>query len=107
MEAALGWYDAIVAAVTDLTAGRPAAPGAAAAVAALGEAIRGSLNATISGLEERELASNAAVMLFGGTGTTEAMIANAVAHLLADPSALAFVPRDPGASPARSRSRSG
>src|SRR3954447_21113070 len=38
--AVLGWDDAIVAAVTDLSAGRPAGPQAALAVAQLGEAVR-------------------------------------------------------------------
>ena len=41
--AVLGWYDAIVAAVTDLSAGRPAGAEAARAVAELGEAVRPAL----------------------------------------------------------------
>ena len=88
----LRWYDAIVGAVTDLTAGRPAGPDASDAVAALGEAVGGSLDG--AGLEEQELTSNAAVLLFGGIETTEGMIANALAHLLADPAALAAVRRE-------------
>jgi cytochrome P450 len=84
----LRWYDAIVGAVTDLTAGRPARPAAREAVAALGEAVRGSMDG--AGLAEHELTSNAAVLLFGGIETTEGMIANALAHLLAHPDA----PRD-------------
>jgi cytochrome P450 len=96
---ALRWYEAIVAAVTDLTAGRPAGPGAAHAVAALGEAVRGSLTRTGGDLTEREVASNAAVVLFGGIETTEGMIANAVAHLLAHPAALAHVRAQPDLLP--------
>jgi cytochrome P450 len=78
----LGWYDAIVAAVTDLSAGRPASPEAEQAVRELGEALRG---AELPGLEPHEFASNAAVMLFGGIETTEGMIANAIVHLLEHP----------------------
>jgi cytochrome P450 len=94
--AVLGWYDAIVGAVTDLTAGRPAPPAAREAVAALGEAVRRSPDAIADGLDDQELTSNAAVLLFGGIETTEGMIANAVAHLLADPDALALVRGDLG-----------
>jgi cytochrome P450 len=39
--------------------------------------------------------SNAAVMLFGGIETTDGMIANAVAHLLAHPDQLELVRADP------------
>jgi len=41
-----------------------------------------------------ELTSNAAVLLFGGIETTEAMIANALLHLLDDPRQLALVRAD-------------
>ena len=75
----LGYYDAIVGAVSDLSAGRPARPEAAEAMASLAAALR--LGPT-SGLSEDEYVSNAAVMLFGGIETTEGMIANAVVHLL-------------------------
>jgi cytochrome P450 len=87
----LGWYDAIVAAVTDLSAGRPAGPDAEAAVRELGEAVLPTLGgdsllaAAATGLEPHEVTSNAAVMLFGGIETTEGMIANAIVHLLAQP----------------------
>jgi len=87
----LGWYDAIVAAVTDLSAGRPVGPEAQEAVAALGEAVLPTLDgdsllaAAASGLEPHEVTSNAAVMLFGGIETTEGMIANAIVHLLEHP----------------------
>jgi cytochrome P450 len=79
VDAVLGHYDAIVGAVSDLSAGRPARPEAAEAVASLGATLR--LDAT-GDLAEHEYVSNAAVMLFGGIETTEGMIANAVVHLL-------------------------
>ena len=75
----LGHYDAIVGAVSDLSAGRPARPEAAEAMRSLAEALR--VDAT-GELAEAEYVSNAAVMLFGGIETTEGMIANAVVHLL-------------------------
>ena len=100
----LGWYDAIVGAVTDLSAGRPARPDAEQAVAQLGAAMRPALRAgspfASAGLSEREVTSNAAVLLFGGIETTEGMIANALVHLLERPDALAAVRADPGALPA-------
>jgi len=83
--AVLGWYDAIVAAVTDLSAGRPAGPEAARAVEELGAAV--DLDA--AGLSAAEVRSNVAVLLFGGIETTEGMIANALLHVLAEP-----VPRE-------------
>lgn len=98
----LAWYDAIVAAVTDLTAGRPAGSAAAEAVAALGEALRPlrSILGDAGGLTDAEIASNAAVVLFGGIETMEGMIGNALLHLLADPRALALVLADPALVPA-------
>ena len=94
--AVLGWYDAIVAAVTDLSAGRPAGPEAARAVEELGAAV--DLDA--AGLSAAEVRSNVAVLLFGGIETTEGMIANAALHLLSHPDALAAVRADPGLLPA-------
>ena len=90
----LGWYDAIVASVTEITAGRPATEAGrrgfeqlrAAIEPALGRAPDSSLVAAAAsdagGLERSEVVSNAAVLLFGGIETTEGMIANAVVHLL-------------------------
>jgi cytochrome P450 len=91
----LGWYDAIVAAVTDLTAGRPPGPDAARAVAELGAAV----HVEGTGLSDAEVASNIAVLLFGGIETTEGMIANALVHLLERPDALAAVRAAPGRLP--------
>ncbi len=102
----LGWYDAIVGAVSDLSAGRPAAPEAEEAMRALGDTLRpvlraggdGSLLAMAAGdaagLDESEIVSNAAVLLFGGIETTEGMIANAILHLLSEPRAIEIVRGD-------------
>ena len=102
----LGWYDAIVGAVTDLSAGRPPASEAETAMQALGDTLRPVLRSGgedsllalaaghAAGLSEREIVSNAAVLLFGGIETTEGMIANAVLHLLSEPQARALVSAD-------------
>ncbi|HEX6698361.1 MAG TPA: cytochrome P450 [Solirubrobacteraceae bacterium] len=106
--AVLGWYDAIVAAVTEVTAGAevPAAGREAFAElqAAIGPALdRGPGSSLLAdaagGLERSAVISNAAVMLFGGIETTEGMIANAVVHLLSNPAQLALVMLDPGLLP--------
>ena len=99
----LSWYAAIVAAVSEVTAGRPVT---AAGVEAFGQ-LRTALARTIGrtdepsllaeaarapeGLRQEEVVSNAAVLMFGGIDTTEGMIVNAVGHLLGDPEALALV----------------
>jgi cytochrome P450 len=102
----LAWYDAIVAAVSEITAGGEPAAAAHAAVAALHARLEavihagggGSLLAAAaadSGLSDEQIISNAAVLLFGGIETTEGMIANAVLHLLADDNALACIRAQP------------
>jgi len=103
----LGWYDAIVASVTQITAGRPPTEAGrrgfeelrAAIEPALERAPETSLVAAAAsdggGLERGEVVSNAAVLLFGGIETTEGMIANAIAHLLAHPDQLAAVRAEP------------
>ena len=61
-----------------------------------------------AGSERDAVVSNAAVLLFGGIETTEGMIANAIAHLLAHPDQLAAGARRAGAARrTRSRSRCG
>lgn len=95
----LVWYDAIVAAVTDLSAGRPAGSAAQAAVAALGDALRPARGGTGDALTDREYTSNAAVILFGGIETMEGMIGNALVHLLGDAALLARVRADPARLP--------
>jgi cytochrome P450 len=97
----LGWYDAIVAAVTELTAGRPLPKAGEEGFAALRAAMlelasEDSLFAeAAAGLGDEEAVSNAAVLLFGGIETTEGMIANALWHLLSNPDELARVRADP------------
>lgn len=95
--AVLGWYDAIVTAVTEVTAGQPVSVEGRAAFAALGEQLlpllrrepESSLLAAASGaahgLSDEEIVSNAAVLLFGGIETTEGMITNALYFLLSNP----------------------
>jgi cytochrome P450 len=99
VSAVLGWYDRIVAAVTEITAGKPLSADGRAAyaelAAALDGAAGGSLLAAVDGLERERVISNAAVMLFGGIETTEGMIANAAQHLLSHPDQLELVRADP------------
>ncbi|MEV2211948.1 cytochrome P450 [Streptomyces sp. NPDC050997] len=99
----LSWYDAIVRSVSDITAGQPAGPAGAAAYARLRTAVEAtvadrdtaSLLVSAAGqLAVPEVASNAAVLLFGGIETTEAMITNALLHLLRHPGQLALVRAD-------------
>jgi cytochrome P450 len=103
----LAWYDAIVGAVTEITAGGRVTHAAELAFAAL----QSRLDAVISGgdstsllaaaaaagggLTREEVVSNAAVLLFGGIETTEGMIANAVLLLLEHPDQLARVRDSP------------
>lgn len=112
--AVLSWYDAMVGAVSDITAGLPANPAGAAAF----DQLRGSVEATVAAGGEATVAAggeasllvtaaeskrltlpdvvaNAAVLMFGGIETTEGMITNAVLHLLANPGQLALVRADP------------
>ena len=103
----LGWYDAIVASVTEITAGRPPTEAGrrgfeelrAAIEPVLGRGPETSLVAAAAGdaggLGRDEVVSNAAVLLFGGIETTEGMIANAVAHLLSHHDQLAAVRAEP------------
>jgi cytochrome P450 len=109
--AVLGWYDAIVAAVTEITAGgdvpragREAFADLSAAIEPVldrepGSSVLAAAGGDAGGLERSEVISNAAVMLFGGIETTEGMIANAILHLLSDPDQLALVRADPGRLP--------
>lgn len=98
----LRWYTAISGAVTDITAGSPPRPEAGAAMADLTAAVQavltqgdGSLLAAASPvLDNAEITSNAAVLMFGGIDTTEAMITNALLHVLGDPALSDAVRRD-------------
>ena len=89
----LGWYDAIVASVSGVSAGKPVTPEGAAAFAELSASL-GTVLDDAPGLSRDELVSNAAVIMFGGIETTEGMIANAIWHLLTNPAELALVEAD-------------
>jgi cytochrome P450 len=103
--AVLGWYDRIVRAVDEITAGGPLPADGQDAyeelAAAIGPALDGDslLAEAAGGLERERVISNAAVMLFGGIETTEGMIANAVLHLLDHPDQLALVRDEPALLP--------
>ncbi|MBV8941826.1 MAG: cytochrome P450, partial [Solirubrobacterales bacterium] len=102
----LQWYDAIVGAVTAITAGHPVRADGRRAFAELRARLLdvahrgrdGSLLALVATLEELtpdELVSNAGVLLFGGVETTEGMISNALLALLDRPELLAVVRGEP------------
>lgn len=108
----LGWYDAIVDAVTRATVGEPvSAEGQAAFVALrthllpiLAQQPEANLLAAVSGagtgLSAEQIVANAAVLLFGGIETTEGMIANVFYHLLTNGMVLAAVRQEPTLLPA-------
>jgi cytochrome P450 len=87
----LGWYDAIVAAVTRVTAGDEVDDAGHEAFAALSASIE---IRNRGGLTREEAIANAAVLMFGGIETTEGMIANAFLHLLSYRDQLALVQAD-------------
>lgn len=101
--AVLGWYDAIVDAVTRVTAGESVSQAGRAAFAALKDNLLPALKrppetsllaaaaGMAGGLSEDQIVSNAAVLLFGGIETTEGMIANALYFLLTQPDILNLV----------------
>lgn len=101
-------YDAIVASVTEISAGRTPTQSGELAFASLSERLervmadgdRFSLlgaAAADSTLSRAQIVSGAAVLLFGGIETTEGMIANAALMLLQEPERLALVRRNPAA----------
>ncbi len=112
-EVILAWYDAIVAAVSELAGAPGAAPGApgVAAFSQLAGGLREVLTAgdpdqsllaaaaqhvgRSGALSTDEAVSNAAVLMFGGIETTEGMITNAAWHLLSHPGQLQLVRDDP------------
>jgi cytochrome P450 len=87
----LTWYDAISAAVSGISAGRPIPQAATEAFDALRSAIEASLAPpslmaeVAASLSVEATVSNAAVLLFGGIDTVEGMITNAALHLLTNP----------------------
>jgi cytochrome P450 len=102
----LGWYDAIVDAVTGVAAGKPVSPRGRDAYAALRTSVDPMLDrdpaqslvaaaaSRAGGLDRAEVVSNAAVLMFGGIETTEGMITNAILHLLDHSEQLALVQAD-------------
>ncbi|HRW09961.1 MAG TPA: cytochrome P450 [Caldilineaceae bacterium] len=108
----LGWYAAIVDAVTRITLGEAISPEGKQAFAALKAALLPALRAAPEasllaaagaanqGLSADEIIANAAVLLFGGIETTEGMIANALSYLLTDPQLLTNVRAEPARIPA-------
>jgi cytochrome P450 len=107
----LAWYDAIVDAVTRVTAGGRVTPAGRQAFAALrsrlepvlgrdpGSSLAAAAAAEAGGLTRAEVVSNVAVLMFGGIETTEGMIANAILHLLTHPEQRALVDADRGLLP--------
>jgi cytochrome P450 len=103
--AMLGWYDAIVAAVTDVTAGHDVPASGQEAFDALSDRLKNVMSqgpessllgaaAAHQDLTTEQIVSNAAVLLFGGIETTEGMIANALLDLLEHPELLAWIGHD-------------
>lgn len=111
VSAVLGWYEQIVASVTEITAGHPPSAAGREAYTALATAIGPALTqepassllaaaaGEAGGLEHERVISNAAVLLFGGIETTEGMIANTIWHLLVHPDQLGLVRREPDLLP--------
>ncbi len=88
----LRWYEAIVQSVEGVSQGHPVSEAGAMAYRNLAAAIGEAQLAEASPLAEAalhltpdEVASNAAVFLFGGIETSEAMTANLIHHLLMHP----------------------
>jgi cytochrome P450 len=110
-ESVLGWYDAIVGAVTEITAGAPVPAAGSEAYADLAESVHRALDGdpdvslvaaaagVAGGLTSEQVASNAAVLLFGGIETTEGMIANLLFHVLRDEAQRDLLLADPGLLP--------
>ena len=97
----LAWYDDIAAAVESVSFGHDVGTTSRQAFEQLGEALDhaarlpGSVLADASRVLSRaEVVSNAAVFLFGGIETSEAMTANVLAHLLCHPRQFASVCAD-------------
>ena len=91
----LSWYSAIVADVSQITAGETPSTGGTAAFAEIREAVRStvaevpaSLLAAVAddgSLDDVELAANVGVLMFGAIETSEGMTANLLLHLLSHP----------------------
>jgi cytochrome P450 len=90
----VGWYRAIVASVSAISAGSPPTPAGVDSMGELGEHLRGHLPHG-GGLATDAMVSNAAVVMFGGIETTEGMILNALWYLLTVPGLLDEVRQHP------------
>jgi len=103
----LGWYTAISASVSGVSAGRPVTAEGAAAFAELHKHVAAGIDSADSliaaaahaGLGVDEVVANAAVLMFGGIETTEGMITNALWHLLTHRDQLDLVLADPSLLP--------
>ena len=93
-DAMLGWYDRIVAAVTEVTEGKPVPASGREAFAELRASVEPAFQGDAGELSREEVVSNLAVLMFGGIETTEGMIANAILHLLQHPEERALVEAD-------------
>jgi cytochrome P450 len=97
----LRWYDAIVSAVSGVSAGHAIPPEATTAFAQLHAGVAASIarrdETSLVGTAELavdEVVSNAAVLMFGGIETTEGMICNLAVHVLTRPDVLAALRAD-------------
>ena len=90
----LRWYRAIVDETERLALDATREVRRPAAVDELRAAVLAAGRPAGTDLTDDEVASNAAVLLFGAIETTEGMIANLFAHLLTEPGALAAVRAD-------------
>jgi cytochrome P450 len=103
----LGWYAEIVAAVSGINLGIEPPPAVADAVARLAAECMAAASGTAppsllrdaaghaAGVTPEEIASNAAVLLFGGIETTEGMLATLFLDLLRHPDQLELARRNP------------
>ena len=103
VQAMLGWYDGIVAAVTEITAGHDVPPKGRDAFKDLQARLHTVIAddtellgdaAAHSDLTHDQIVSNAAILLFGGIETTEGLITNALVHLLEHPDEIAPASQD-------------
>jgi cytochrome P450 len=102
----LRWYVDIVGAVDRLSAGGAIGVDAPVALAALRERVDATVEGGVGVLAEAraslssdEVASNAAVMLFGGIETSEGMTTSLFWHVLSDPTSIASIHADPALIP--------
>jgi len=106
LDEVLAWYRQIVAAVEGISRGEADQPAGTAAFDSLRSAVADTIAADADsmlaeacgfGLTIDEVASNAAVLMFGAIETSEGATANALYHLLSHPEQLADVVADPDA----------